>query len=146
MTRATVVLALSMLLCGVRAARAQSASDLLGRGVQAYQGLEYDLAAALLGQSLERDPAAGLADSLRAMSVDTSARCRPVRRHSSDGAHHMHGLPSTHPPSAGSSWTRQTMCLSVPIMPQWRGGGILGMSRPCEASSWEAVVTACRSA
>ena len=65
MTRATVVLALSMLLCGVRAARAQSASDLLGRGVQAYQGLEYDLAAALLGQSLERDPAAGLADSLR---------------------------------------------------------------------------------
>jgi hypothetical protein len=70
MTRATVVLALSLLLCGVRAARAQSAAgDLLGRAVQAYQGLEYDLAAALLGQSLERDPAAGLADSLRARAL-----------------------------------------------------------------------------
>src|SRR2546426_7150335 len=49
--------------------RAQSASDLLGGGVRAYQALEYDAAAALLEESLGRDSAAGLADSLRARAL-----------------------------------------------------------------------------
>ena len=65
MTRATIVLALSLPLCGARALHAQSASDLLGAGVRAYQALDYDAAAALLERSLGRDLAAGLADSLR---------------------------------------------------------------------------------
>ena len=72
MTRATICLALSLLLGGARVLRAQSAqsaSDLLGRGVRAYQTLEYDAAAALLEQSLGRDSAAGLADSLRARAL-----------------------------------------------------------------------------
>src|SRR5881296_3148320 len=69
MTRATVCLAMSLLLCGARVLRAQSASDLLGRGVRHYQALEYDAAAALLEQSLGRDSAAGLADSLRARAL-----------------------------------------------------------------------------
>ena len=69
MTRASLVLGLSLLLCGVRMLRAQSASDLLGGGVRAYQALEYDAAAALLERSLGRDSAAGLADSLRARAL-----------------------------------------------------------------------------
>jgi len=68
-TRATLVLALSLLLCGARASRAQSASELLGAGVRAYQALEYDAAAALLERSLGRDSAGGLADSLRARAL-----------------------------------------------------------------------------
>ncbi|HXL10510.1 MAG TPA: hypothetical protein VN955_03900, partial [Gemmatimonadales bacterium] len=66
MARASVVLAVSLLVCGARVSRAQSASELLGQGVQAYQALQYDAAAALLEQSLGRDSAAGFADSLRA--------------------------------------------------------------------------------
>ncbi len=69
MTRATLVLALSLPLCGARALRAQSASDLLGAGVRAYQALDYGAAAALLERSLGRDLAAGLADSLRARAL-----------------------------------------------------------------------------
>jgi hypothetical protein len=68
-TRATLVLAVSLLLCGARGLGAQSASDLLGGGVRAYQALEYDAAAALLERSLARDSAAGLADSLRARAL-----------------------------------------------------------------------------
>ena len=69
MTRATLVLALSLPLCGAGALRAQSASDLLGAGVRAYQALDYDAAAALLARSLGRDLAAGLADSRRARAL-----------------------------------------------------------------------------
>src|SRR5438309_4699779 len=65
MTRATAVLAISLLCCGARVLPAQS-RELLGQGVKAYQALEYDAAAALLEQSLGRDSAAGFADSLRA--------------------------------------------------------------------------------
>src|SRR5207253_1432307 len=43
--------------------------ELLGQGVKAYQALEYDAAAALLEQSLGRDSASGLADSLRARAL-----------------------------------------------------------------------------
>jgi len=68
-TRATLVLALSLPLCGARGLRAQSASDLLGAGVRAYQALDYGAAAALLERSLGRDLAAGLADSLRARAL-----------------------------------------------------------------------------
>src|SRR2546427_7142037 len=68
-TRASVVLAVSLLVCGARVSRAQSASDLLGKGVRAYQALDYDAAAALLKRSLGRDLAAGLADSLRARAL-----------------------------------------------------------------------------
>jgi flagellar hook capping protein FlgD len=68
-TRATLVLALSLPLCGARALRAQSASDLLGAGVRAYQALDYAAAAALLERSLGRDLAARLADSLRARAL-----------------------------------------------------------------------------
>src|SRR2546430_6480825 len=60
---------MSLLLCGAPLLRAQSASDLLRQGVQAYQSLEYDAAAALLEQSLGRDSAAGLADSLRSRAL-----------------------------------------------------------------------------
>jgi len=67
-TRATVALALSLLLCGAQELRAQS-GDPLGRGVRAYQALEYDAAAALLEQSLGRDSTMGLADSLRARAL-----------------------------------------------------------------------------
>ena len=69
MPRASLVLALSLLLCGVRLLPAQSAGDLLGQGVQKYQALEYDAAAALLERSLRRDSTAGLADSLRARAL-----------------------------------------------------------------------------
>ncbi len=69
MPRATVFLALSLLLAGARVSRAQSASDLLGQGVRAYQALEYDAAAALLQQSLGRDSTTSLADSLRARAL-----------------------------------------------------------------------------
>src|SRR6266566_991297 len=48
--------------------RGQS-GELLRRGVQAYQALEYDAAAALLEQSLGRDSTAGVADSLRAKAL-----------------------------------------------------------------------------
>src|SRR5213593_3042323 len=68
-TRASVVLAASLLVCGARVSRAQSASELLRQGVQAYQALEYDAAAALLEQSLGRDSAAGLADSLQTRAL-----------------------------------------------------------------------------
>jgi hypothetical protein len=67
--RASFVLVLSLLLCGARVVRAQSAGDLLGQGVQKYQALEYDAAAALLERSLRRDSTAGLADSLRARAL-----------------------------------------------------------------------------
>src|SRR3989442_12115908 len=60
---------MSLLCCGARVLRAQSARELLGQGVKAYQALEYDAAAALLEQSLGRDSAAGLADSLRARAL-----------------------------------------------------------------------------
>src|SRR3989475_8818607 len=60
---------MSLLLGGARLSRAQSASDLLGQGVRAYQALEYDAAAALLEQSLRHDSIAGLADSLRARAL-----------------------------------------------------------------------------
>ena len=69
MTRPSLVFALSLLLCGARVLRAQSAGDLLGQGVQKYQALEYDVAAALLARSLSHDSAAGLADSLRARAL-----------------------------------------------------------------------------
>ena len=69
MRRATRFLALSLLFCGARELQAQSAGDLLGRGVRHYQALEYAAAAALLEQSLGRDSAAGLADSLRARAL-----------------------------------------------------------------------------
>src|SRR2546426_1537880 len=68
-TRASVVLALSLSLCGARVLRAQAASDLLAGGVRAYQALEYEAAAALLERSLGRDSAVGLADSLRARAL-----------------------------------------------------------------------------
>ena len=68
MTRATAVLAISLLCCGARVLPAQS-RELLGQGVKAYQALEYDAAAALLEQSLGRDSASGLADSLRARAL-----------------------------------------------------------------------------
>jgi hypothetical protein len=67
--RLTLVLALSLLLCGAQGLRAQSAGDLLGQGVQRYQALEYDAAAALLERCLGSDAAAGLADSLRARAL-----------------------------------------------------------------------------
>jgi len=67
--RASLVLALSLLLCGARLLPAQSASDLLGQGVRAYQALEYDAAAALLERSLRPDSTARLADSLRARAL-----------------------------------------------------------------------------
>ena len=69
MTRAFIVLTMSLLLGGGQVLRAQSARDLLGQGVRAYQALEYDAAAALLEESLGRDSAAGLADSLRARAL-----------------------------------------------------------------------------
>lgn len=69
MARASLVLVVSLLLCGARGLRAQSASDLLGSGVRAYQALEYDAAAALLDRSLGGDSPAGLADSLRARAL-----------------------------------------------------------------------------
>ena len=69
MTRAPVFLTMSLLLCGAPVLRAQSAGELLGQGVRAYQSLEYDAAAALLQQSLGRDAATGLADSLRARAL-----------------------------------------------------------------------------
>src|SRR6266550_2253173 len=68
MTRATAVLAISLLCSGAPVLRAQS-GELLRRGVQAYQALEYDAAAALLEQSLGRDSTAGVADSLRAKAL-----------------------------------------------------------------------------
>src|SRR5438552_17886862 len=68
MTRATAVLAISLLCCGARVLPAQS-RELLGQGVRHYQALEYDAAAALLEQSLGRDSAAGVADSLRARAL-----------------------------------------------------------------------------
>src|SRR5207244_12565259 len=58
----------SLLCCGARVLPAQS-RELLGQGVKAYQALEYDAAAALLEQSLGRDSASGLADSLRARAL-----------------------------------------------------------------------------
>ncbi len=69
MTRASVVLAVSLLVCGARVSRAQSASELLRQGVQAYQALEYDAAAALLERSLRRDSVTGLADSLQTRAL-----------------------------------------------------------------------------
>ena len=69
MTRATLVLAMSLLLGGAPGLRGQSAGDLLRQGVRAYQALEYDAAAALLERSLARDSAAALADSLRARAL-----------------------------------------------------------------------------
>ena len=69
MTRAFIVLTMSLLLGGAQVLRAQSARELLGQGVRAYQALEYDAAAALLEESLGRDSAAGLADSLRARAL-----------------------------------------------------------------------------
>ena len=68
MPRATAVLAISLLCGGAPLLRGQS-GDLLKRGVQAYQALEYDAAAALLEQSLGRDSTAGIADSLRAKAL-----------------------------------------------------------------------------
>src|SRR3989442_2099054 len=68
-TRASVVLALSLLACGARVSRAQSASELLRQGVQAYKTLEYDAAAALLERSLRRDSVTGLADSLQTRAL-----------------------------------------------------------------------------
>src|SRR5881409_136798 len=68
-TRASVVLAASLLVCGARVSRAQSASELLRQGVQAYQTLEYDAAAALLERSLRRDSVTGLADSLQTRAL-----------------------------------------------------------------------------
>jgi len=68
-TRAFIVLTMSLLLGGAPLLRAQSARDLMGQGVRAYQALEYDAAAALLEESLGRDSAAGLADSLRARAL-----------------------------------------------------------------------------
>ena len=70
MARTSLVLALSLLLCGARVVCAQSSGgDLLGQGVRKYQALEYDAAAALLERSLSQDPAAGLPDSLRARAL-----------------------------------------------------------------------------
>ena len=69
MTRATVLLAVLLLVCGARVSRAQSASELLRQGVQAYQALEYDAAAALLERSLQRDSVTGLADSLETRAL-----------------------------------------------------------------------------
>ena len=69
MTRAFIVLTMSLLLGGAQVLRAQSARELLGQGVRAYQALEYDAAAALLEESLGRDSVAGLADSLRARAL-----------------------------------------------------------------------------
>ncbi len=69
MTRASVVLAVSLLVGGARISRAQLASDLLRQGVQAYQTLEYDAAAALLERSLRRDSVTGLADSLQTRAL-----------------------------------------------------------------------------
>ncbi|PYP01503.1 MAG: hypothetical protein DMD57_13765 [Gemmatimonadetes bacterium] len=68
MTRAFIVLTMSLLLGGAQVLRAQSARELLGQGVQKYQALEYDAAAALLEESLGRD-SSGLADSLRARAL-----------------------------------------------------------------------------
>ena len=68
MPRATAVLAISLLCSGAPVLQGQS-GELLKRGVQAYQALEYDAAAALLEQSLGRDSASGLADSLRARAL-----------------------------------------------------------------------------
>src|SRR5437660_1549493 len=62
MTRATAVLAISLLCCGARVLPAQS-RELLGQGVKAYQALEYDAAAALLEQRLGRDAASAPADN-----------------------------------------------------------------------------------
>jgi len=67
-TRAFIVLTMSLLLGGAQVLRAQSARELLGQGVRAYQALEYDAAAALLEESLGRD-SSGLADSLRARAL-----------------------------------------------------------------------------
>jgi len=67
-TRAFIVLTMSLLLGGAQVLRAQSARELLGQGVQKYQALEYDAAAALLEESLGRD-SSGLADSLRARAL-----------------------------------------------------------------------------
>lgn len=69
MVRAAGIVVLA-LLSGVQLVRAQSsADDLLGRGVRAYQGLEYDAAAALLTQSLGAASPVALADSQRARAL-----------------------------------------------------------------------------
>src|SRR2546426_7714348 len=68
-TRASVVLAVSLLVCGARVSPAQSGSELLRQGVQAYQALEYDAAAALLERSLRRDSVTGLGDSLQTRAL-----------------------------------------------------------------------------
>ena len=76
MTRAAAVLAMSLLCCGARVLGAQG-SDFLGRGVRAYQALEYDAAAVLLSQSLGRD---SLADSLRARALTYLAATELFRK------------------------------------------------------------------
>src|SRR5260370_1936561 len=48
---------------------AQSAGSILGKGVRAYQALEYDAAAALLQQSLLQQPPLALADTQRARAL-----------------------------------------------------------------------------
>jgi hypothetical protein len=67
--RAASVLVISLLVGAVGVVRGQSAGDLFGQGVKAYQSLEYEAAAALLEQSLGRDAGTGLADSLRTRAL-----------------------------------------------------------------------------
>jgi len=69
MTRAAGFLVLALCISGARIIQAQSAGDLLGQGVRAYQALEYDAAAALLRQSLGLTSPAPLADSLRTRAL-----------------------------------------------------------------------------
>ncbi len=69
MTRAAGFLVLALCISGARIIQAQSAGELLGQGVHAYQALEYDEAAALLGQSLGLASPAPLADSLRTRAL-----------------------------------------------------------------------------
>lgn len=69
MTRAAGFLVLALCISGARIIQAQSAGDLLGQGVRAYQALEYDAAAALLRQSLGVASPAPLADSLRTRAL-----------------------------------------------------------------------------
>jgi hypothetical protein len=67
--RAALAFAL-VLLAGapVRGARAQTPAELVGRGVRAYQNLDYDSASVLLGRALVQ-PGAALADSDRTRAL-----------------------------------------------------------------------------
>lgn len=66
--RAAALLALLLAGGGIAAAHAQDAAALLGRGVRAYQDLDYDSAAVFLRGALAR-PAAGMPDTIRTRAL-----------------------------------------------------------------------------